>query len=384
MLQRLLGLTLALSVAGCGVNSAIKSTEELRDNSRDLKINSGQLAKRTDDLEHEATFDRSAFNIVQNLRWLFGIEEAVGKAWTYPNGEPDYMGHAGFTIESFWFQFWKGDYREDMNDLDVRFEVSSRLFLTFLKTHVPYSQRVDTMLINRSWKGAAALGASLDYVNARFAEALQRANIPQFSYYDVIMAALKPEGTDRLQAMLPKTMHRIRVYKQEAEYLIQLRHNFLPLMVVSFLTDFKDRWLIGRALMYLKDNSRVGQTLKWIMGPERFDVERFHTDQFAEWTEWLNKARATREDLRTKVGVAPKYNRVLLGVASNVDFDQEKWVALLRADDGHGEVATLSKRDRALATFAVAYQNHVSEANAELALRDEQKRMLKELRAPKP
>lgn len=287
-------------------------SKELRDNSRALKDLSTQLGKRTDDLEHELTFKESAWMMEQNLRWLWGEEKLPETADSQPKDEPDLLFYAAVTIESMWFQFWKGDFREDHNALDERFALGAKVLFTRAMTHTPFGAEINVLNPDRSWKGVGALGARLDSMTDRYDFVSASLGLKDRTFYDVVMMALKVRNEVNPQTPFPKAVERVLQYAQVAEFMIQARHNFLPMMVLASTTGFKDLSTAGRALMAAATTPA--------------DLRRFTPAQLREWTGWLKNAVTTRAELRA-MGIQPKYNYMIHRTLSKVDFGQADLLA---------------------------------------------------------
>jgi hypothetical protein len=152
-MKKLLLILMTVAIGACGLKRTAdnmeSSTNELRDNSRQLKNDSSSLFKRMDDTERELTFKEAAFMMEQNLRWLFAVDKPADSLYsdvkrfitrqTPPNDEPSMITHAGYTIESMWFQFWKGDFHEDHGVLDERFDLAAKILLTYTMTYTPHN-----------------------------------------------------------------------------------------------------------------------------------------------------------------------------------------------------------------------------------------------------
>lgn len=335
-------ILIALTLSACGLKQTAdemkSSTDEIRDNSRQMpqmREDTGHLAKRTDDLEYEGTYDRTTTVMQENMSQLWRENLPLGKSYVLPNGESDQLVYAGVTVKSMWFQFWKGDYRETIADLDQRLDEGTRILFTRAMTHTPADGHVGGLLgyvPDYSWTGVAALGASLDYVSDRYKEAALKAGIKNYTYYDVVMQALRIRNGSTEATPFPRTVKRLRSYGKIVEYMVQLRHNFLPVMVACFLTDFKDQWMPGRAI-----STFWGQ---------KASLAHVDSAQLEEWTMWLRNAKQTRMDLRA-AGIEPKFNPLLRRMLKNVDFGQARLLA--QPFDRLGPV------ERAQAEFAAAY-----------------------------
>lgn len=323
------------------------TTKEMNENTKELKAISSVVEERTVALEYQLTFKESHDQMMKHLDWLFmergsDVKGVLEYAWDFVfgiNNDPDLFGAAGGTIMSMHFQFWKGQKEESLEDLDRRLELGSETLFVRLFKHVPRDGEVDVWRPNFSYKGMAALGAKLDMVNYRFIDGLKKQDLPLFNYYDLIVLALKNREALERKELLPKAVAKILQWEHEAIYLLQLRHNMLPMMVVSRITDFQDRKDLRRLLM-----SWNGQTV---------DLSRANPEELKEWTHWLQMASRTRQDLRN-VGIEPKYNSMFASLVAGVDFGQKE---LLKQEPRNAQ-------EKVMHDFAEAYQRSVQESHA--------------------
>lgn len=331
-------LCAALFVCGCGLKRTAdnmeKSTDELKENSRYLKRDSELLGRRTVDLEQELTFKESSFMMITNLRYLFGEDELPKTAEALPTRDPDLPFYAGVVIKSMWFQFWKGDYEENLAALDERYELAAEILFVRATSYTPHFPQIDQTFPDRSWKAIGALGAKLDFMRPEYENAAHAAGLADPSFYALIVSALKVRSEIAPQVAFPKAVKKINEFAQVAEYMLQLRHNYLPAMVMSQITDFKDLGNLGKAWM------------KYVSG-RKVDLRQFTPAQLREWTLWLNLAAKTREDLQA-IGIKPIYTSVLLDFERGVDFGQRGYLAQKRE--------SLSAIDQLRWDFASAYE----------------------------
>jgi hypothetical protein len=189
------------------------------------------------------------------------------------------------------------------------------------------------------------LGAKLDSQTENFKKVANASGLKTPTMYDVMVEALKSRNQPDAKLEFPKAAARINQYKPGPEYMLQLRQNFLPMMVVSFMTDFKDRGLIGRGKMALGSKKL------------ELDVNSFTKDQLIEWTNWLKAAKQTRKDLR-EAGIEPQYNTMFMKVLNNIDFGQATLV-----DTPPAETVGLVKLQ---VDFAQAWLEVTQEAQAKI------------------
>ena len=309
----------------CSACSVIKDSKDMKKTLGELNQKGDQLAKRISDVEQEATFDRSYKSFIEETERLFGEN---GKDGSNPEStlscDPDMVVYAQAAMQSLLFQFWKGDYSDTIPTLDNRYALSVDTFFARVNKHIPRTYDVNVMAPNRSYKGIAALGALLHSVRPEYVDGLNKANLPSLSFYEVTVMALQNRNINGPQPLLPKTMNKVLEWKQEAVYVLQLRHNFLPLMVFARLTDLQDR----------KDMNFLGLRLpldKMMLALKGTKVSLNNADpqfriedaQLRLWTYWLNSAMETRRVLR-EMGFTPKYNVTFGTLLNALDFGQDE------------------------------------------------------------
>ncbi len=289
-----------------------KTTEEMNKTSDEIRAKSEHLSKRTDDLEEELTGKESYAMLTLNLDNLFGKNPTSGEEQGL-NSEPDMLIFAGASIHSMLFQYWKGDYNEDLALLDERFALHAEiLFLRSLK-HIPRTFQVNVFFPDNSYKAISAIGAKLDHESDSYSKAITAAGLKDtasgkdLSLYDVILGALRGRDQFVRSEILPKATAQVLQYKQEAIYMLQLRHNFLPMMVVSRISDFSDLNTLQRGIL--------------LASGRQIDLAKMDVEQLKEWTLWLNKAVATRKALR-ELGIQPEYNSNFRNVVAAMSFNQ--------------------------------------------------------------
>lgn len=321
---------LALLVGACSLKRTAdnmeRDTEELKHNSRGLKSDSEMLGKRTLDLEAELTFKESSFMMIQNMRYLFGEDDLPETADALPSREPDLPFYAAVVVKSMWFQFWKGDYGDTVEALDERIELGAEILLVRANSYTPYAANVDVLNPDRGWKALAALGSQIHLVRPEY----QRAALAHgFStnMYDLMIEALRVRHEIEPNVRFPRAIAKVNQYAQTAEYLLQLRHNYLPAMVLCMMTDFKDIGTLSRLWMKMVSGRRV-------------DLNRFTPAQLREWTVWLKSAAQTRADLAA-IGIKPAYNKMLMGIVASMDFGQNDVLAAGAPSAGSDPVAAL-------------------------------------------
>lgn len=355
---------------GCSLKNAADQmkddTRHLSDNSDSLATDSSHLGKRTDDLEGELTQKESTYMIKANLNQLFGEGGAHESGYWWEQGpEPSLLEYAGEAIGSMWFQWWKGDFNETLVELDERFELGLEVFLTRVKSYTPHSGQVDVNAYEtstRSYEGLASIGAKLDYLLKRYQHRTAKAGIQSYSLYDLFLMALKNRKHPVRTEMFPLAAAKVLQFEREATYLLQLRHNFLPMMVLAEVTPFKDankveRVTILRQVWMYQKTGLVERPVTFV------DISSLNPERLREYTKWLNMAIETRIALRD-LGIEPQYNSTFQKFLRLVEFG--KWEALTSADSA--DLAELSAEERTMMAnlrrdFVQAYKDALDPAS---------------------
>lgn len=292
-----------------------ETAEDIRDTSKDIKrqsekidTNSQHLARRADDLALKESTE--AFE--KNITNLFGESDRYERR----NVEPDMVFFAESAVKALLFQMWKGNVYGA--SLDRYFELAVDSFFIRLTKHIPRDFVVDTRsytnpinwIPSRSYKGVASLGARLSEVRPEYVEIVGRSDQPVLSLYDLIVLALQNRDAMMRTENLPLSVAKVLQWKQEAIYLLQLRHNYLPMLVLSRMSKFQD--------MNWGELSR----LSFMYNKQEVNIRTMDPEQLKLWIKWLNEALETRRAL-AEMNIEPEYNRIFLKILSNIEFGQQ-------------------------------------------------------------
>ncbi len=224
------------------------------------------------------------------------------------------------------------------------------MMFTRLNKYIPRDFSVDVMMPDRAYKGLGSFAARMEQMQPTYVEALKKRGLPQnLSLYEMLALALKDRDLPDQIGLLPKTKAKILQWKQEAIYLLQIRHNYLPMLVLARMTDIQDRGDFRRALMAIR-----GQAVELDSADPSKAVSY---EQLREWTYWLNQAVETRARLRA-LGIEPKYNKVMGTMLRAPNFGQD---ALLAPTPVGQPAVAMTPRRKALVDFAKAYRQVVEE-----------------------
>jgi len=324
------------------------STAQMSQTTEALNAKTEHLAKRTDDLESELVNKESYAMTTMNLDNLFN-RTAVSGQDSQLNSETDMLIYAGAAVHSMLFQYWKGDFNETLDVLDERFRLAIEILFVRCLKHIPRTFEVNPLSPNDSYKAIASLGAKLEEQSLGYQTALANAKLEKLSLYDVVMMGLRGRGQMERAEKLPKAAAMVLRYKQEAIYMMQLRHNYLPMMVLTRMSDFQDQSLAAR-LQSLILGQTVDLGIADGLSPSSADEE-----QLKEWTKWLNNAVETRVALKA-MGIQPEFNQVFVKTLKGVNYEQAKILAI--------PLASATPRQKLLREFTEAWAKVMESAVA--------------------
>lgn len=310
-------LFLALGLVHCSALDDVKDTKKTTD---DLNNKTSVLLDTTTDLRDKSKKDISNERV--NAR-LDDIEKATN--------DISRIVKATELCKSFVFQQWSGrstETAELKNDLyeDAMFSLLPRLAAMINQNYdlntmnsitPPHAGSVTTpsgILQNvagaassmvgapdDNWKSLASIAAVMEIVERDQQIAALKTGVPAESIYSLIVKGLQYKSLyNRDKTLVPKYAVQVLIWEKEAVFMLQLRHNYLPMMVMSRMSDYassqnQEAMALGRAIW--------GKSL---------DVERL--DNAAKIEEhgvhWLQEALETQRVL-TRLGYKLEFNTVL-------------------------------------------------------------------------
>lgn len=303
MINRCAGAVLSLSLlCGCG------AMNDLKNQSEDLKRMTQHLSKRTEDVERELVNKDSTTVMLENLGRLFGGGSA-------DDSEPTLMVYAGYAVEAMRFQFWKGDYSEDLAVLDNFMEQPLEILFAHATAHIPRDFDLNMMVPDRDFKAVGSIASKLERMRDEYEQTLRAKGLPPMSAYNVIMEALRNRGSNGRRELLPKSAAMVLQWKDEAIYMMQLRHNYLPLTVLGRMTKFQDHGNLDRLMDLLFGMDAI--------------ISNADPEQLKLWTLWLNEALETRQAL-ADMCIPPEYNNSIFTILRKVDIRADRPSVLQR------------------------------------------------------
>lgn len=344
-------------------NEMNQETKRLSNNTELLKQQSDFLAKRTEDLERELVTSQAYTVFLMNLDRLFN-RYSMSEKQEALNKDSDRTAFAAATVLAMPFQFWKGDYSEKKTDfLDWRFEMTVQPLMSQTAAHIPRDFKVNVECPTTIWgtvvdkvkdlfraekecpsddyKAIASIGSQLHKTMEDYDHVVQAAGFQHLNLYDVFMMALRGRKETERKELLPKTVTVLLQFEREAIYVLQLRHNYLPMLILGRMSNFADQDLLER-----RSSLNNGQLVD-IGWNNPSSKTAANDEQLKQWIRAMELTLQTRFDLKS-VGIEPEYNQLFLKILRGVDFGQKEILAKIPAN-------TPSAHDQLLRRFAEAY-----------------------------
>lgn len=315
----IVGVTASVFLSGCQV---LDDSKSMRKTLGELNGKGDHIADRADGLEQKMKEKESTAFFAASIQLLFGENGSNGLNGPSDdkNVETEMLNFAETAVRAMLFQFWNGNFKEySVETLDDYFDKSVANLFTRMRGHIR-DYKVDVMMPDRSYKGVASFAARMEQMQTTYTNALKSRGLPQnLSLYEVIMQALESRDQLNQAGLLPRTKAKILQWNGEAVFMMQLRHNYLPMLVISRMTDFSTRGDIRRAIITIR-----GQKIDL---RSKDPYRQITVEKLREWTHWLQLAIETRRRLRA-MGIAPEFNRVMGTVLRAPDFGQAALLAL--------------------------------------------------------
>jgi hypothetical protein len=345
--EMLLVCTLLTFVSACSLEKDTKdmkkTTEDMKKSTDEMKKSTDEMKKSTDELKvttlHMDETEDSIANSTSVLlhdAMMLGTDDKLNNYLNvlYGNSDSDKKDHgnsdeiadmkaAEGAIGAMYFQRWTGSGdTKTLVDLDVMFYLHLKTLLGRVHDHKPFEPNYNPAISpDAFWIGDASLGAFLDFQMDDYTAALEQHDLKNFSLYDVMVESLRNRAKTKRTERLKQAAKAILYFQPESIYLMQLRHNYLPMMVVGEMTKFQKDNLFGRLWDML-----FGMSQSITLPTAGDDGNSKNVVQLARWSIFLKGALQTRLDL-TAMGINPVYNNQFAVAVGAVNFNQDQILA---------------------------------------------------------
>lgn len=303
-------LVVAMAASACAKVEEMKATtEHMKQTTDKMADTSDHMANRMDQMKTGSTF----FGFEELIQLVFGENENPG-ATPGGNNEGRMALYAGAAVRALDFQFWSASRGQTVASLDHDMSESVQSFFLRTTNYIKSTGQVNVWVPDRNFKGLGSLGAMLDETDSKFKKATERAGLGKLNLYELIVRALGQRSDVKAGDPLSKSVETVLKWKHEAVHFLQMRHIYLPMLVVTRMSDFPDRGNMSRLWLSLQ-----GQEI---------DLSKFEDQALREWIKWLDKAQETRQTL-TDLGYDLSYNRQILRMQKAFTFKQQNVVGAL-------------------------------------------------------
>lgn len=293
-----------LVLSACDIK---KRADHLRDSTDQMKEKTNEIAEVSEGMKgrmDQMKTQVSHGTFEEYISLIFGENMKPGDLEA--NNEPRMIYYATSAVNSMEFQVWQGPPHHTVEQLDEDYARSVRAFFVRITQYIDRSGfELNVWNPTRSYKGVGALGTALAEVNPEFKARAKAVGLGDASFYAMIVKALELRNGEVIDHPLKKTIQAVLEWKQEAIHILQMRHIYNPMKVVTRMTDLQDRGTFGR--------------LSMMLGGLDVDLSRFDDEQFKIWSFWLDEAIETRQTLRD-LGYEPKFNQMLLNIQKSLAF----------------------------------------------------------------
>lgn len=286
----IIALCLTTGLTACSLK---KTADNMENSTKNIEEYSRQLAERTEEL-------MTGMRKVESQNVLTAAREALLAS----KGTTLKIQKATVFFAAFEFQEWTGKYTDTPEKLDELYSLAVKLFFTSVDDLIEDSLPVNPLKPNDTWMSVASLAVTMGYEDVKQKTSMEPYGFETVSMYKLITKALEMEPLVDQGIAVPKYVERVLEWKQEAIYMLQLRHNYFPAMVLARSTPFEESFLFQVKQNYW------GSTQ---------DLAKFSTPQLREWTGWLNEGLETQVEL-LKLGIALEFTDCIQSSFKNLHF----------------------------------------------------------------
>ena len=218
---------------------------------------------------------------------------------------------ASYFFAGMEFQLWTGknkdtaEFREELIKKDVT------TFFWLIDDMVKDDYDIQTPSVSKfwgtekydNWINLSVLAAAMSKVNNKQIKATATV-YPILSFYDIIVESLKAKKDYEAGLEVPSYVEEVLAYEDVAIYLLQLRHNFLPFILASKMSNFEDSMLDSLYKIYFE----------WEADPSSFNKA-----EHKKFLSIIDRCITTRVDLEA-IGVELQYNEDIVSLFQNLTW----------------------------------------------------------------
>lgn len=298
---------LILAFTGCSLK---QNMDQVRDDTRDIKDATGRVEEMTNNVaEHtrDVYLDGRKAGSIKELRDNFAKLREGGQESVVQKIE-----YATVYFASQEFQYWKGRREDETERRSLLFAKGVDLFFSQIDDLIDETFPISVLNIFsqgfRNWLDLSVLSMAMDKIEDDQLVLASEKGFRPMSMLNLVEEGLKYRKASLANEQIPLYANRVLQREQQAIYLLQLRQNFYPLLVLGLMTDFDESLLnMGEKLLSFK---KLG--LGWTL-----DLRFANQEQLRMWRDFLRSAEETREFLQ-QIGQPPQINPVVQQAFQNI------------------------------------------------------------------
>lgn len=278
----LLSLSLAFLMSACSVKKDMdhmrESTDEVKEATKEMKKMNGVVRDRIEDSYHGGREDvgmnmlRDSFNEV-----LKGGDKDVVRKLEYSYV---YFG-------SFEFQHWQGDFEDTQRRREYLMSKAIELFFAEIDDLIEDSHPVSILNIMsdayQNWLVLSVMSLAMDKIHPNQEFLSEKLGFKKYSVLSMLEEGLARKAEAEAGKPVPEFVRFVLEREQEAIYMLQLRHNFVPLLVLGNMTDFEEGLF-----------PKLKRFFPWTL-----DLTNANEMKRQFWIRWLQKSESTRAFLQS-------------------------------------------------------------------------------------
>lgn len=283
LMMVVLGLVFS-SAVGCSLK---KDMDKMADTTKKMDRKMGDLAKDTKGAKD------AAINLGEKSAIAFGMPQVEEhyKELVEDTSTLGKLAHAISYFYAFPFQHWRGEHFESVESREESMALAVEKFFSHVNILVDDGLVVDKFFLDNEWLSLAAFSVGMSRIfpdQERFAK---RNNFKPYSMYSLITEGLSMKARSEAGEGIPRWASIVLRHEQVAYYLLQLRHNYFPLVLVSRLSNLEDPIELLGGLVDITAKARLllFRHFSW-----HADISQLNREQTLELEDWLTKMDHTR------------------------------------------------------------------------------------------
>ena len=288
-----------------------QSTDEVKQATQDMKKSTDQMVQTTSDLSKKTDDMKKATDDLYNdLRQADALRARTDSLslMEKEGNQIVKINHAAHYFMAFEFQLWKGRGQDSPEKLDALRRDAINEFMRVIQGYISQSRSLSPLGMDSNSKNLNAMVAAMHSVNSNAIGTIKEdGNGVMGLLKEGLKAKADLEAGKLALTDLPEYKKSVLEFEDDVTYLLQLRMNFLPAMVISQIGAPE-----GKQLNLLTQ-------AKILLTPWTPYVGSRNIAQLDQCQSIMGAAQKVRAFLTT-INVTPRYDDLLMHVLGNMRF----------------------------------------------------------------